>query len=189
MERRLIENPGYLCICDAGLIQVLPHDRVPGQSVFKPEDWTAKTVWMLRLGRHMNIKMLGVRHQDNIGSKIYGLPPLTTAAETAFLNVQKPKMKFVQQMMFFAADAKGKWPSWNHLEDRARAQSEQELSGEGSIAVFEGCSIRFNETKTTRERHCDKLEWQQNRKTLSQLYGVKLAVRHPRHETPGRVCY
>jgi len=186
MERNLIPNPGFLCICDAGLFQVLPQDRTPGQGAMKAEDFSAKVAFMLRIAKTLDVKIVSPRPQDNIGADVYGLPPQSFAAATGFVNINNPRLRFVQQLIFFAADARGMWPSWSQLEDRSRVENEQEISGTRSVAVYEGCTVRFTEKLRTEERHCGDPEWQRNYAKLKNKYGVILRKRHPRHLTPGR---
>lgn len=153
MEKNLIENPGFIIISDCGLNQFLAADDVPGQEQLSPNTVTAKMSWALRIAVTKGVKMFCIRHQKGTGSAVKGMPPQATSAATGFLTINPRYIQDMQQFFAFSADAKGTWPKQNFYEDRMRVQSEKKVSGEESIALFEGMAIRFGETDLVRVRY------------------------------------
>ena len=177
MERRLLENPGYIAICDNGLNQFLAMDDHPGQEILSTNTVTSHIAFMLRIAKKLGITMICVRHQKSDGSQVKGLPPQPSSAATGYVNTN-PSMKDMQQLFFFSAAAKSKWRPWNYLEDRARAYDERRDGGR--IGLYEGMTVRFGETQLVEARYSGP-EWNRNARALKEEYGITFKKRFPKH--------
>jgi hypothetical protein len=153
MERELIDNPGYIIKSDYGLNQFLDMSRFPGQAQLTPSDVTARLAFALRSAKKLGVKILCVRHQKNTGAAVKGMPPQPESAATGFVHLN-PYLADMQQFFAFSADAKGTWPPSNVREDHGRVKSEQTVSGANSVALFEGMTVRFGESKLVKDRYC-----------------------------------
>jgi hypothetical protein len=106
------------------------------------------------------------------------MPPQSRASKTGYVNV-KAGVRDIQQMFFISHDAQSHWRPWNYLEDRARALDERKISGPGSVALYEGMSVRFHENKLVKERYFSQDEWKKNAEILKMEYNVKFKKNFP----------
>jgi hypothetical protein len=172
LEHGLIENPGWICICDHGLNQFTPFDDVPGLPNLTPLEVAPRVAFALRMCETTRTTILGVRQQKNDGAAVKGMPPQPTSANTGYVNLNPPPGS-VQQIFFISAKAKADWRSWNMLEDRARVLDEKAAGG--AYALYEGMCVRFGERSTvlSADRFSGS-EWEKNRHQLMREYGIRI---------------
>ena len=103
MERKLVENPGFIVIADNGLNQFCWMDDVPGQPDPTPQAVTAKIAFALRCAAVHHTKLMGIRHQKSDGPSVLvrGLPPSPKSASTGYVNFDPPPGMGDMQQLFF----------------------------------------------------------------------------------------
>ena len=99
IERTLVENPGYILLCDHGLIHFLDMADVPGEAELPQNTVTAKVAFALRIAKELGVRIMSVRHQNNLGAPVKGMPPQSRASKTGYVNV-KAGVRDMQQMFF-----------------------------------------------------------------------------------------
>lgn len=177
MTRHLVENPGYILISDYGLNQYLAMDDSPGQPPLSIATVAAKLALVLRLMDTYGVVLCGLRHQNGKQASVEGVPAQPESGRTAYLNFENPNLIDVQQFLIVGSKAKAESRPWNFLEDRALALDEQRISGKGSVAIFEGMTVRFAEKELAKDRYYGEEEWKRNAGILKKEYGVKLRER------------
>ncbi len=179
VERELIENPGYIILADHGLLHFVDMADVPGQEHLSDNAVTAKTAFALRIAKKLGVVFMCVRHQLGVGSDVKGMPPQSEAAETGYVRLDPPTGN-MQQLFILGHKAKAHWRPWNFLEDRAKAEDEKRVSGADAVALFEGMSVRFGESKLVRDRYTGA-EWERNARILNKEYGINFKKEFPKH--------
>jgi hypothetical protein len=166
----MIDNPGFIVIADHGLNQFCWMDDVPGQPDPTPEMVTARISFALRCAVRRKASLLAIRHQksDGEGVLVKGMPPVSTAAATGYVNFNPPPgMGDFQQIIFVGAHIKAKWRPWSSLEDKAFALDERRHGG--VVALYEGLTVRFGETQLMADRF-NTLEHVRNQNILKREY-------------------